>query len=191
MRKKGLAFFLVFVVLCLSLNATVDDTLKVTLEVESISESVKFTMGEYTTPAQDVPDDFPGNNKTITLSAEDSSQTIHVSARTNSSEAFSRKLIYTDLYRYEESIKQNDFIELKVEMDKGKVTYSGDSSVAELNAPTPLGEGSKGYEIKESAEGRGLRAIYYPLTISVDNSAFTNSTAGPYQADITIETSSI
>lgn len=193
MRKKGLAFFLVFVVLCLSLNATVDDTLKVTLKVETIPESVKFTTGIYTTPATNVPDDFPGNNKTITLSAKEFSQTIYVSARTNSSEAFSRKLIYTDLYRYEGDIKQKDFIELKVGMGKGQVTYSGDdSSVAELNAPTPLSDGSsKGYKIEESAEGRGLRAIYYPLTISVDNSAFTNSTAGPYKTDITIETSSI
>lgn len=190
MRKKGLAFFLVFVVLCLSLNAA-EDTLEVKLEVASIPDSVKFTTGMYTNPAEGIPDDFPNNEKIITLSADNNEKTIYVSARTNSSEAFSRKLIYTDLYRYEEGIRQNDFIELKVEMDKGKVTYSGDSSVAELNAPTPLSDGSKGYEINESAEGRGLRAIYYPLTISVDNSAFTNSTAGPYQTDITIETSSI
>lgn len=192
MRKKVLVFFLVFVVLCLSLNAA-EDTLTVKLEVESIPDSVKFTTDKYTNPAEVIPDDFlenDENKKIITLSADTNEQKIYVSARTNSSEAFSRKLIYTDLYRYIGETKQDDYIVLSVKMDKGKVTYP-DASNGVLDAPRLLSDGSKGYEIQESAEKRGLRAIYYPLTISVDKNVFTEYTAGEYKAEITIETSGI
>lgn len=195
MRK--IFIFSLLIILCASLFAAEDD-LSVTLTVEELPVQVQFRLSEYTNPSDDIKEDptfdtklIDGETRKVLDLTSENSKTIYVAARTNSANSFKMYLKYEDLYRYEENTKQDTYsIPLTVEGAAGKVYYSGESETISLSAPIETDDDKLQFE-EGASEKKGLRAISYPIKLSVKPDDLNKAVEGGYRADLTLTTDAI